>query len=111
MANKYFNSSFLAGAMIISALSYGQIKQPSVTNFANPFQSKVKPKSTNILTPNNGNKVASIQQTKPKIETVNGSFSVNIEKKGLQKQNVFFSQWEIIKPQIQKMTKPNKQNE
>jgi Zn-dependent metalloprotease len=88
MANKYFNSSFLAGAMLISALSYGQVKQQSVPNFANPFQSKSKPKSTTILTPNIEKKVASIQQTKPKIETVNGSFSVNIEKKGLQKQNV-----------------------
>lgn len=95
MANRYLKTAGIVGALFCASLSYGQVKQQPVPNFVNPFQSKPNQKATTIIAPNNGNSVASVQQPKPKIETVNGSFSVNLEKKSFNKENAVreFNAW------------------
>lgn len=87
MVNRYLKTIGIAGAFFIASLSFGQKTQQPVINFANPFQSKSSNVKTNVIAPKNNNAAMSIQQTKPKIEIVNGSFSVNLEKDRLTKEN------------------------
>ena len=85
MRNYHCKLSSLVLLLLISTLSYGQAKQQSLPNFVNPLKHKTNQKSSTLITPNPGNKVANVQQTKPYIETVNGSFSVSLDKKRLRK--------------------------
>lgn len=95
MANKYLKTAGIVGAFFYASLSYGQVKQQPVPNFVNPFQSKTQQGKTALITPTWGNQTMSIQQPKPKIETVNGSFSVNLEKQSFNKENAVrgFNTW------------------
>ena len=79
----------------MASLSFGQKTQQPVPNFVNPFQSKISNGKSNVIVPTNNNATMSIQQPKPKIEIVNGSFSVNLEKVRLTKENsvVKFPNW------------------
>jgi len=94
MANKYIKTAGIVGALFYASLSYGQVKQQPVPNFVNPFQNKTVQQQATVLTPKQVNTIASVQP-KPKIETVNGSFSANLEKQNLSKENVsrYFNAW------------------
>jgi len=88
MGNRYLKTIGTVGAFFIALLSFGQQKQQPVPNFVNPFQSKSSNMKGNVIAPTNNNAKMSLQQTKPKIEIVNGSFSVNLEKERFTKENV-----------------------
>ncbi len=87
MGNRYLKTIGIVGAFFIASLSFGQQKQQPVPNFVNPFQSKSSNVKGNVIAPTNNNATMNIQQPKPKIEVVNGSFSVNLEKERLTKEN------------------------
>lgn len=87
MVNKYLKTAGIVGAFFYASLSYGQVKQQSVPNFVNPFQKKSSNVKGNVIAPTNNNATMSIQQSKPKIEIINGSFSANLEKERLTKEN------------------------
>lgn len=87
MGNRYLKTIGIVGAFFIASLSFGQKAQQPVPNFANPFQSKSSNVKSKVIAPPNNNATMSIQQPKPKIEIVNGSFSVNLEKDRLTKEN------------------------
>lgn len=87
MGNRYLKTIGIVGAFFIASLSFGQKTQQPVPNFVNPFQSKSSNFKGNVIAPTNNNATMSIQQPKPKIEIVNGSFSVNLEKDRLTKEN------------------------
>lgn len=87
MENRYLKTIGIVGAFFIASLSFGQKTQQPVPNFVNPFQSKSSNFKGNVIAPTNNNATMSIQQPKPKIEIVNGSFSVNLEKDRLTKEN------------------------
>jgi Zn-dependent metalloprotease len=87
MKNRYLKTIGIVGALFIASLSFGQQKQQPVPNFVNPFQSKSKNVKNNVIAPKNNNTKISIEQPKPKIETINGSFSANLEKERLTKEN------------------------
>lgn len=95
MANKYFKTAGIVGAFFYASLSYGQVKLQPVPNFVNPFQSKTNQKANTVIVPSNGNSIASVQQQKPKIETVNGSFSVTLKKQNFNKESAVreFNAW------------------
>lgn len=88
MGNRYQKTIGIVGALFIASLSFGQQKQQPVPNFANPFPSKISNGKRNVIVPTNNNATMSIQQPKPKIEIINGSFSANLEKERLTKENV-----------------------
>ena len=85
MKNRYLKTIGIVGALFIASLSFGQQKQQPVPNFVNPFQSKSSNVKGHVIAPSNNNETMSIQQ--PKIEVVNGSFSANLEKERLTKEN------------------------
>ena len=87
MGNTYLKTIGIVGALFIASLSFGQQKQQPVPNFVNPFQSKVSNSKSNVIVPTNNYATMSIQQPKPKIEIINGSFSANLEKERLTKEN------------------------
>ena len=87
MKNRYLKTIGIVGALFIASLSFGQQKQQPVPNFVNPFQSKSTNVKNNVIAPKNNNTKISIEQPKPKIETINGSFSANLEKERLTKEN------------------------
>jgi Zn-dependent metalloprotease len=87
MGNRHLKTIGIVGAFFIASLSFGQQKQQPVPNFVNPFQSKNSNVKGNVIAPTNNKTAMSIQQPKPKIEVVNGSFSVNLEKDRLTKEN------------------------
>ena len=87
MDNRYLKTIGIVGALFIASLSFGQQKQQTVPNFGNPFQSKSSNVKSNVSAPKNNNPIMISQQPKPKIEIVNGSFSVNLEKENLTKEN------------------------
>jgi len=85
MKHNYLKLSGIIGAFLLASISYGQVKQQPTPNFANPFQSKTVQQKTTTLVPNSNN-TTSIPK-KQEVETVNGSFSVNLEKQKLKKEN------------------------
>jgi len=95
MRNKYLKTIGILGALFIASNSFGQQKQQPIPNLVSPFQSKNSNVKSNVIAPTNNNATMSIQQPKPKIEIVNGSFSVNLEKDKLTKENfvVQFPNW------------------
>lgn len=72
--------------MFLASITYGQVKQQPAPNFVNPFQSKTVQQKSTALVPNQTNTTTKILQ-KQETETVNGSFSVNLEKQKLNKEN------------------------
>lgn len=88
MGKRYLKTIGIVGAIFMTSLSFGQKTQQPVPNFVNPFQSKSSNVKNNVIAPTSNNTNMSIQQPKPKIEIVNGSFSVNLEKDRLTKENV-----------------------
>ncbi len=87
MGNRYLKTIGIVGAFFYASLSFGQKTQQPVPNFANPFQSKSSNVKGNVIAPTNNNATMNIQTPKLKIEVVNGSFSVNLEKERLTKEN------------------------
>lgn len=87
MGKRYLKTIGIVGAIFMTSLSFGQKTQQPVPNFVNPFQSKSSNVKGNVIAPTSNNTNMSIQQPKPKIEIVNGSFSVNLEKDRLTKEN------------------------
>lgn len=87
MKNRYLKTIGIVGAFFIASFSFGQQKQQPVPNFVNPFQSKSSNVKSNVIAPTNNNATMNIQQPKPKIEIINGSFSTNLEKERLTKEN------------------------
>jgi Zn-dependent metalloprotease len=87
MGNRYLKTIGIVGAFFIASLSFGQKTQQPVPNFVNPFQSKISNGKSNVIVPKNNNATLSIQQPKPKIEIINGSFSANLEKERLTKES------------------------
>jgi hypothetical protein len=85
MANKYLTTVGLAGAMFVASLSFGQVKQQPIPNFKNPFQQKTANTQQNVLAPTLQNNFVGVNP-KPKIETVNGSFSVDFQKENVSKE-------------------------
>ena len=87
MGNRYLKTIGIVGAFFMASLSFGQKTQQPVPNFVNPFQSKISNGKSIVIAPKSNNNTMSIQQPKPKIEIVNGSFSANLEKERLTKGN------------------------
>lgn len=85
MKYNYLKLSGIIGAFLLASISYGQVKQQPAPNFVNPFQSKTVQQKTTTLVPNSNN-TTSVPK-KQEIETVNGSFSFNLEKQKLNKEN------------------------
>ena len=85
MANKYLTTVGLARAMFVASLSFGQVKQQPIPNFKNPFQQKTANTQQNVLAPTLQNNFVGVNP-KPKIETVNGSFSVDFQKENVSKE-------------------------
>ena len=77
MGNRYQKTIGIVGALFIASLSFGQQKQQPVPNFVNPFQSKILNGKSNLIVPTNNNSTINIQQPKPKVEIINGSFSAS----------------------------------
>ena len=77
MGNRYLKTIGIVGAFFIVSLSFGQQKQRTVPNFVNPFQSKSSNVKGNVIAPTSNNPTMSIQQSKPKIEIVNGVETIN----------------------------------
>jgi Zn-dependent metalloprotease len=87
MGKRYLKTIGIVGAIFMTSLSFGQKTPQPIPNFVNPFQSKSSNVKGNVIAPTNNNVTMNIQQPKPKIEIVNGSFSVNLEKDRLTKEN------------------------
>lgn len=86
MKYNYLKLSGMIGAVFLASITYGQVKQQPAPNFVNPFQSKTVQQKSTALVPNQTNTTTKILQ-KQETETVNGSFSVNLEKQKLNKEN------------------------
>lgn len=77
---------FVVG-FLITSIAFGQQKQLTVPNFVNPFQSKISNSNSGFISPINKKGIISDQQLKPNIEIINGSFSANLVKERLTKEN------------------------
>lgn len=86
MANNKLKSFGLVGTFLMAALTYGQQAKQFTTSFSSPFLSKSSTGKNNIITPNN-KAVIGTQETTPKIDVVNGSFFVNLEKLKISKES------------------------
>ena len=87
MEHIYHKTIGLVVVFLITSISFGQQKQLPVPNFVNPFQSKISNSNSGIISPSNKKGVISVQHSKPNIEIINGSFSVNLAKERLTKEN------------------------
>ncbi len=87
MENRPLLNIGLIGSLFIASITFGQQKQQSVPNFVNPFQSKSVNVKNNIIAPKGNNSTENTQKPNQKIPTINGSFSVNLEKEKLSKEN------------------------
>lgn len=85
MVNRCLKLIGIVVAFFISSLSFGQKKDQSVPNFANPFQTKNTKVKGYVIAPSDNNEAIIIQQ--PIIEVLNGSFTVNLEKDRMSKEN------------------------
>ncbi|MFZ4412009.1 MAG: CUB domain-containing protein [Bacteroidales bacterium] len=95
MIKKSVKIACIITAVIFTSLSFGQqIKQQSVPNFVNPFQSKASQRLTSVISPNTSINIPNSQK-KSKFEIVNGSFSADFEKEGLNKEaiTIKFNSW------------------
>jgi Zn-dependent metalloprotease len=81
MKQLYIKIALLVAGAMISQNLIGQVKKQQLPNFTNPFQTNKPSSVDSLLTP----KQASSNQLKSKeIETVNGSFFVNLRKHKLE---------------------------
>ena len=87
MEHIYHKTIGLVVVFLITSISFGQQKQLPVPNFVNPFQSKISNSNSGIISPSNKKGVISVQHSKPNIEIINGSFSANLAKERLTKEN------------------------
>ncbi|MCF6180499.1 CUB domain-containing protein [Lutibacter sp.] len=76
MKKNYTKSILLIVFVLISTLSFGQIKQQSLQNFVNPFQNKPVKNTTTFITPSSNKS----NQQKPKNKIKNGSFFIKLKK-------------------------------
>ena len=80
MIKIFFKSASIVIVLLVALQSFGQVKQLTQPNIANPFKSKINQNVTTFITPRSNKNVAGIQQDMPKIVKVNGSFHINFEK-------------------------------
>ncbi|MBS1557823.1 MAG: M4 family metallopeptidase [Bacteroidetes bacterium] len=73
--------------LVNTVFSYSQEKQLPLPTFVSPFQSKPNQKSTIVITPNKGN-VTVGQRQNPDIKTQDNSFSIDLQKNSLNKEDV-----------------------
>ncbi len=81
MKNKFIRSVGLLATITLSSLTFGQQqKLQPVQNLVNPFQTKKNTVVNKVIRPTSPMNVTGTVQTKPNLEMVKGSFSVNVEK-------------------------------
>lgn len=92
MSSNYFKTPSLLIGILFSTLVIGQTKQLSVSNFVNPFSTKVKQNtSTNTILPQNDSGVVK----KQKFEIIDGSFYSNIKEEKISSETISenFNNW------------------
>ena len=98
MKKNYLKTITLINAILGISLLSAQVKQQPIPNFVNPFQSKVTQKTSPILAPKNGSLISNVKQAK--LEIINGSFSINLEKQNITKEKgiKYFNDWFNLNP-------------
>lgn len=66
--------------ILMAIASSSQVKEPTLEKFSNPFQSKTNQNTTKVLSPTQNSSFARTAQKTPKMEIVNGSVFMNIDK-------------------------------
>lgn len=78
---KILNSAAYISIFVFSAIaSFSQVKEPSLENFSNPFQKKPSQNTTKVLSPTQNGSFARTVQQSSKVEIINGSIFMNIDK-------------------------------
>lgn len=93
MKKNYLKTITLINAILSISLLSAQVKQQPIPNFVNPFQSKIAQKTSPVIAPKNGSLASNVKPSR--LEIINGSFSINLEKQNITKENAikYFNEW------------------